>query len=112
MATWIQGCRNSRGITACKWTSRRADDAIMTVPSIRHSGEGFILDKMLEAISASRSNTSRYAPRIYSLKISTDNPRRHRTRGKVIRSIISRLASRSTLRRQQGERSFGRRSLG
>ncbi len=52
-------------------------------------GRLFILDKMLEAISASRSNTSRYAPRIYSLKISTDKIRDViGPGGKVIRSII------------------------
>jgi polyribonucleotide nucleotidyltransferase len=44
---------------------------------------------MLEAISVSRSNTSRYAPRIYSLKISTDKIRDViGPGGKVIRSII------------------------
>ena len=52
-------------------------------------GRLFILDKMLEAISAFRSNTSRYAPRIYSLKISTDKIRDViGPGGKVIRSII------------------------
>ena len=52
-------------------------------------GRLFILDKMLEAISTSRSNTSRYAPRIYSLKISTDKIRDViGPGGKVIRSII------------------------
>jgi polyribonucleotide nucleotidyltransferase len=52
-------------------------------------GRLFILDKMLEAISASRSNTSRYAPRIYTLKISTDKIRDViGPGGKVIRSII------------------------
>ncbi|MSO23304.1 MAG: polyribonucleotide nucleotidyltransferase [Acidobacteria bacterium] len=52
-------------------------------------GRLFILDKMLEAISAPRSNTSRYAPRIYTLKISTDKIRDViGPGGKVIRSII------------------------
>jgi len=52
-------------------------------------GRLFILDKMLEAIPASRSNTSRYAPRIYTLKISTDKIRDViGPGGKVIRSII------------------------
>lgn len=52
-------------------------------------GRLFILDKMLEAIPAARTNTSRYAPRIYSLKISTDKIRDViGPGGKVIRSII------------------------
>ena len=52
-------------------------------------GRLFILDKMLEAISAARSNTSRYAPRIHTLKISTDKIRDViGPGGKVIRSII------------------------
>ncbi|MCI0418064.1 MAG: polyribonucleotide nucleotidyltransferase [Acidobacteria bacterium] len=52
-------------------------------------GRLFILDKMLETISASRSNTSRYAPRIHTLKISTDKIRDViGPGGKVIRSII------------------------
>jgi polyribonucleotide nucleotidyltransferase len=54
-----------------------------------HRGRLFILDKMLEAISAPRSNTSRYAPRIHTLKISTDKIRDViGPGGKVIRSII------------------------
>ena len=52
-------------------------------------GRLFILDKMLEAISAPRTNTSRYAPRIHTLKISTDKIRDViGPGGKVIRSII------------------------
>ena len=54
-----------------------------------HRGRLFILDRMLEAISAPRSNTSRYAPRIHTLKISTDKIRDViGPGGKVIRSII------------------------
>jgi len=54
-----------------------------------HRGRLFILDKMLEAIPASRTNTSRYAPRIHTLKISTDKIRDViGPGGKVIRSII------------------------
>ncbi|HEU0005300.1 MAG TPA: polyribonucleotide nucleotidyltransferase [Terriglobia bacterium] len=52
-------------------------------------GRLFILDKMLEAIPAARTNTSRYAPRIHTLKISTDKIRDViGPGGKVIRSII------------------------
>jgi len=52
-------------------------------------GRLFILDKMLEAIAAPRTNTSRYAPRIHTLKISTDKIRDViGPGGKVIRSII------------------------
>ncbi|MBM3801671.1 MAG: polyribonucleotide nucleotidyltransferase [Acidimicrobiia bacterium] len=52
-------------------------------------GRLFILDKMLDTISAPRSNTSRYAPRIHTLKISTDKIRDViGPGGKVIRSII------------------------
>jgi polyribonucleotide nucleotidyltransferase len=52
-------------------------------------GRLFILDKMLETISTPRSNTSRYAPRIHTLKISTDKIRDViGPGGKVIRSII------------------------
>jgi len=52
-------------------------------------GRLFILEKMLEALPASREKTSRYAPRIYSLKISTDKIRDViGPGGKVIRSII------------------------
>jgi len=52
-------------------------------------GRLFILDKMLEAISAPRVNTSRFAPRIHTLKISTDKIRDViGPGGKVIRSII------------------------
>jgi len=54
-----------------------------------HRGRLFILDKMLEAISTPRTNTSRYAPRIHTLKISTDKIRDViGPGGKVIRSII------------------------
>jgi polyribonucleotide nucleotidyltransferase len=52
-------------------------------------GRLFILDKMLQALPASREKTSRYAPRIYSLKISQDKIRDViGPGGKVIRSII------------------------
>jgi polyribonucleotide nucleotidyltransferase len=52
-------------------------------------GRLFILDKMLDTISAPRSNTSRHAPRIYTLRISTDKIRDViGPGGKVIRSII------------------------
>ena len=52
-------------------------------------GRLFILDKMLEAIATPRTNTSRYAPRIHTLKISTDKIRDViGPGGKVIRSII------------------------
>lgn len=52
-------------------------------------GRLFILDKMLEAIPTPRTNTSRYAPRIHTLKISTDKIRDViGPGGKVIRSII------------------------
>ncbi len=52
-------------------------------------GRLFILDKMLATIAAPRENTSRYAPRIHTLKISTDKIRDViGPGGKVIRSII------------------------
>jgi polyribonucleotide nucleotidyltransferase len=52
-------------------------------------GRLFILDKMLATITAPRQNTSRYAPRIHTLKISTDKIRDViGPGGKVIRSII------------------------
>lgn len=52
-------------------------------------GRLFILDKMLASIGAPRQNTSRYAPRIHTLKISTDKIRDViGPGGKVIRSII------------------------
>jgi polyribonucleotide nucleotidyltransferase len=53
-----------------------------------HRGRLFVLDRMLDTISAYRSNTSKYAPRIYSLRI-----KREKIRdvigpgGKVIRGI-------------------------
>ncbi len=52
-------------------------------------GRLFILERMLQTIPASRETTSRYAPRIYSLKISQDKIRDViGPGGKVIRSII------------------------
>ena len=52
-------------------------------------GRLFILEKMLETIAETRINTSRYAPRIHTLKISTDKIRDViGPGGKVIRSII------------------------
>src|SRR2546427_204767 len=52
-------------------------------------GRLFILDKMLEAISAARTEISPYAPRIYSMKIPTDKIRDViGPGGKMIRSII------------------------
>jgi polyribonucleotide nucleotidyltransferase len=52
-------------------------------------GRLFILEKMLQTLPASREKTSRYAPRIYSLKISQDKIRDViGPGGKVIRSII------------------------
>jgi polyribonucleotide nucleotidyltransferase len=52
-------------------------------------GRLFILEKMAQALPASREKTSRYAPRIYSLKISQDKIRDViGPGGKVIRSII------------------------
>jgi polyribonucleotide nucleotidyltransferase len=52
-------------------------------------GRLFILDKMLQTIPEARSNTSKYAPRIHTLKISTDKIRDViGPGGKVIRSII------------------------
>ena len=54
-----------------------------------HRGRLFILDKMLETIAASRPETSRYAPRIYSFKINQEKIRDViGPGGKVIRSII------------------------
>jgi polyribonucleotide nucleotidyltransferase len=54
-----------------------------------HDGRMFIMGKMLEVISAPRSNTSPYAPRMYKIKI---NPEKIGTvigpGGKMIRSII------------------------
>jgi len=52
-------------------------------------GRLFILEKMLQTLPAPREKTSRYAPRIYSLKISQDKIRDViGPGGKVIRSII------------------------
>ncbi|PYV43040.1 MAG: polyribonucleotide nucleotidyltransferase [Acidobacteria bacterium] len=52
-------------------------------------GRLFILEKMARTLPASREKTSRYAPRIYSLKISQDKIRDViGPGGKVIRSII------------------------
>jgi polyribonucleotide nucleotidyltransferase len=52
-------------------------------------GRLFILDKMLQTLAEARSNTSRYAPRIHTLKISTEKIRDViGPGGKVIRSII------------------------
>jgi polyribonucleotide nucleotidyltransferase len=52
-------------------------------------GRLFILETMLQTIPASREATSRYAPRIYSLKINQDKIRDViGPGGKVIRSII------------------------
>src|SRR5437870_7290277 len=52
-------------------------------------GRLFILEKMAQTLPASREKTSRYAPRIYSLKISQDKIRDViGPGGKVIRSII------------------------
>jgi len=52
-------------------------------------GRLFILDKMGEALGAARDNVSSYAPRIFTLKISTDKIRDViGPGGKVIRSII------------------------
>jgi polyribonucleotide nucleotidyltransferase len=52
-------------------------------------GRLFILEKMLQTLPASREKTSRYAPRIYTLKISQDKIRDViGPGGKVIRSII------------------------
>jgi polyribonucleotide nucleotidyltransferase len=52
-------------------------------------GRLFILDKMLQTLAAARGNTSRYAPRIHTLKISTEKIRDViGPGGKVIRSII------------------------
>jgi polyribonucleotide nucleotidyltransferase len=52
-------------------------------------GRLFILEKMLQTLPVSREKTSRYAPRIYSLKISQDKIRDViGPGGKVIRSII------------------------
>jgi polyribonucleotide nucleotidyltransferase len=52
-------------------------------------GRLFILEKMLQTLPAAREKTSRYAPRIYSLKISQDKIRDViGPGGKVIRSII------------------------
>jgi polyribonucleotide nucleotidyltransferase len=52
-------------------------------------GRLFILEKMLQSLPVSREKTSRYAPRIYSLKISQDKIRDViGPGGKVIRSII------------------------
>ena len=54
-------------------------------------GRLFILEKMMQTLAGSRENTSRYAPRIYSLKISQDKIRDViGPGGKVIRSIIER----------------------
>jgi polyribonucleotide nucleotidyltransferase len=54
-------------------------------------GRLFILEKMMQTLARSRENTSRYAPRIYSLKISQDKIRDViGPGGKVIRSIIER----------------------
>jgi polyribonucleotide nucleotidyltransferase len=52
-------------------------------------GRLFILEKMLQTLPAAREKTSRYAPRIYSLKINQDKIRDViGPGGKVIRSII------------------------
>jgi len=52
-------------------------------------GRLFILDKMLQTIEAPRASTSRYAPRIHTIKISTEKIRDViGPGGKVIRSII------------------------
>lgn len=52
-------------------------------------GRLFILDKMLQTIKAPRVTTSQYAPRIYTIKISTEKIRDViGPGGKVIRSII------------------------
>ena len=52
-------------------------------------GRLFILDKMLRTIEAPRVTTSQYAPRIYTIKISTEKIRDViGPGGKVIRSII------------------------
>ena len=58
-------------------------------PSSRRFGEDFfVLDRMLDTISAHRSDTSKFAPKIYSLRI-----KREKIRdvigpgGKVIRGI-------------------------
>ncbi|MEW5978558.1 MAG: polyribonucleotide nucleotidyltransferase [Acidobacteriota bacterium] len=53
------------------------------------SGRLFILNKMLEVIPQARASTSRFAPRIYTIKISPDKIRDViGPGGKVIRSII------------------------
>jgi polyribonucleotide nucleotidyltransferase len=52
-------------------------------------GRLFILDKMLQTLPSARNNTSKYAPRIHTLKISTEKIRDViGPGGKVIRSII------------------------
>jgi polyribonucleotide nucleotidyltransferase len=52
-------------------------------------GRMYILDKMLQTIEAPRASTSRYAPRIHTIKISTEKIRDViGPGGKVIRSII------------------------
>ena len=52
-------------------------------------GRLFILDKMIQTIAAPRASTSQYAPRIHTIKISTEKIRDViGPGGKVIRSII------------------------
>lgn len=52
-------------------------------------GRLFVLDRMLDTIPVSRTNTSKYAPRIYSLRVNQDKIRDIiGPGGKVIRGII------------------------